>query len=234
MMTTPHNNRQFYAHSIEGKSPVHWQPLEDHLNNVAHLAAEFARPFGGDQWAYLAGLWHDLGKYSNEFQAMLLRENGIEAHIETAPGRVVHSEAGGHHATLKGWQGADRLISWLVMGHHAGLADYQSDENGARALSVRMRNPERSETLLQNVPAHLLNQEPPRQAPPKEASIAFYIRMLFSCLVDADFLDTEAFMNAANARLRGKYPTLRVLRSILFDGLYVKMSDGDFGCYGGV
>lgn len=52
----------FYAHSLENEPPEKWQPLEKHLQNVARLAAEFARPFGGEEWAFLAGLWHDLGK----------------------------------------------------------------------------------------------------------------------------------------------------------------------------
>jgi CRISPR-associated endonuclease/helicase Cas3 len=52
----------FYAHSKENQPPEIWQPLEEHLENVAQLAAEFAAPFGGEQWARLAGIWHDLGK----------------------------------------------------------------------------------------------------------------------------------------------------------------------------
>ncbi len=49
----------FYAHSLPGRPVKEWQPLEEHLKNVAELAADFARPFGGEKWAYLAGLWHD-------------------------------------------------------------------------------------------------------------------------------------------------------------------------------
>ena len=60
--------RPYYAHSLEGEPPEKWQPLEKHLENVAEIAAGFAKPFGGEEWARLAGLWHDLGKYSNEFQ----------------------------------------------------------------------------------------------------------------------------------------------------------------------
>ena len=66
-----------YAHSKDG-DPSGWQPLEEHLNNVAKQAAAFAEPFGGQERARLAGLWHDLGKYSNEFQKMLLDANGFE------------------------------------------------------------------------------------------------------------------------------------------------------------
>ncbi len=185
-----------HAHSNDGP-PSGWQPLEEHLQNVSEKAAKFAVPFGGQEWARLAGLWHDLGKYSNEFQKKLCEANGIECHLETKPGRVVHSEAGGHWATLCGWRGVDRLLSWLIMGHHAGLADYESDEEGGRALEPRMRNPERSAAILELVPEWLKNQPLPTSPVPKGADPAFFIRILFSCVVDADFLDTEAFMDRA-------------------------------------
>jgi len=198
------SNKKFYAHSKEGRSPEEWQPLEVHLRNVADMAAEFAKPFGGDQWAYLAGLWHDLGKYSDAFQAKLHAENGFETHIETRPGKVVHSEAGGHLASLNGWHGFDRVFSWLIMGHHAGLTDYGSEHIGAKALEPKMCEPSRSRTVLGNVPVNMLNQKAPSQKFPDGADPAFFIRMLFSCVVDADFLDTEAFMNSGKASLRNQ------------------------------
>ena len=66
-----------YAHSLPGQPKEKWQPLEEHLRQTAELARQFAEPFGADDWAYIAGLWHDLGKYSEEFQAYLLAENDI-------------------------------------------------------------------------------------------------------------------------------------------------------------
>jgi HD superfamily phosphodiesterase len=53
----------FYAHSKENQPPKTWQPLEEHLENVANLAAEFAAPFGGECWAWNAGWLHDLGMW---------------------------------------------------------------------------------------------------------------------------------------------------------------------------
>jgi len=55
-------NHKYYAHSLEGRSPSEWQPLEEHLKNVADLAKHFAEDFGAGDWAYLAGPWHDLGR----------------------------------------------------------------------------------------------------------------------------------------------------------------------------
>lgn len=194
----------FYAHSLPDTPVEKWQPLKDHLQNVAKLAADFARPFGGDQWAGIAGLWHDLGKYSDTFQQKLFAENGIEAHLETKPEKVVHSEAGGHLCSSKGWAGADRVLSWLIMGHHTGLTDYSSDEIGAKALEPKMQRGDQSEQIYGNIPNCIIEQQMPRQPIAPGADPAFFIRMLFSCLVDADYLDTEAFMNKSRSDLRNR------------------------------
>lgn len=214
---------QFYAHSKEGAPPSEWQPLDEHLHNVAELAAEFARPFGGEEWARLAGLWHDLGKYNPDFQKRL---HGDTKH-------VVHSDAGAHLVTQKGWRGMEPFFSWVIMGHHAGLADYSAGVTGAKALESRMRNPERSQAVFELAPRKILDQVPPTlpkmfskgETPPDQA---FFIRMLFSCLVDADFLDTEAFMNSSRSNTRKKrYPTLEELLSA-FD-IHMSHFDGASG-----
>jgi CRISPR-associated endonuclease/helicase Cas3 len=83
-------NDEFYAHSRDGKPPEEWQRLEDHLIKVAEMARSFADVFKAGDWAYLAGLWHDLGKYSKEFQARLLAVSDPDTHIETKPGRPDH------------------------------------------------------------------------------------------------------------------------------------------------
>lgn len=54
---------KFYAHSLEGKPSEEWHFLEEHLKGTAELAAKFADEFGCSEWGYLAGLWHDMGKY---------------------------------------------------------------------------------------------------------------------------------------------------------------------------
>lgn len=206
---------KFYAHSLENQPPENWQPLDEHLKNVAEKAAEFAALFGGDEWARLAGLWHDLGKFSLDFQRRLSGENI----------RVVHSEAGGHLAQQMMKGGLERIFCWLIMGHHAGLADFSSSETGAKALEPKMRDPVVSDEILRNVPESIKNQ--PEPAPPQVllngGDIAFFIRMLFSCLIDADWLDTEAFMDKERRKLRElKYPSIKELLSVFdayMDGL---------------
>ena len=64
--------------------------LEEHLKGVAAQASDFSSVFKAGEWGFLAGLWHDLGKYSNEFQYMLFAANGVDAHVEKV-GRVDHS-----------------------------------------------------------------------------------------------------------------------------------------------
>jgi CRISPR-associated endonuclease/helicase Cas3 len=55
--------KKYYAHSLEGKPPSEWQPLEEHLKNIAEMSRSFSESFGDGDWGYLAGLWHALGKY---------------------------------------------------------------------------------------------------------------------------------------------------------------------------
>jgi len=57
------------------------------------MVDEFARPFKDEAWARLAGLWHDIGKYSKDSQFKLMVENGFEDRIKTKPGRVIYSQA---------------------------------------------------------------------------------------------------------------------------------------------
>ena len=78
---------EFYAHSREGKPPEEWHRLEDHLKAVAEMTQKFANEFHAGDWAYLAGLWHDLGKYSKEFQARLIARTDPDANIKI-PARV--------------------------------------------------------------------------------------------------------------------------------------------------
>lgn len=61
----------FYAHSAKGKPESQWQPLNEHLEGVSLLAWRFGSTFGTGNAARLAGLLHDLGKYTPAFQARL-------------------------------------------------------------------------------------------------------------------------------------------------------------------
>ncbi|MFQ5481894.1 MAG: CRISPR-associated helicase Cas3', partial [Nitrospinaceae bacterium] len=156
---------------------------------------------------------HDLGKYSLEFQVYIKSVSGYdaEAHLEGPPGKVNHSSAGALHAVQRfGVHG--RVLAYLIAGHHAGLPDWFSHNAGRAALECRLQEP----TLLQKA----LRQDPPleildRPGPatrPGGKDPALWMRMLFSCLVDADFLDTEAFMAPEKEGQRQAFPTLEQLQ----------------------
>ena len=202
------NKDEYYAHSKEGKPREEWHRLEDHLKKVAEMARDFANDFGAGEWGYLAGLWHDLGKYSDEFQGRLLALNDPDAHIETKHGRPDHSTAGAQysHRTLKD---AGKLIAYAVAGHHAGLPDGKTNE--ASCLSQRLA---KKIPAFHAAPSDILTQEVPLKLPfamdGKRVSFqfSFFARMLYSCLVDADFLDTEKFMDPEKSAWRQGYPDL--------------------------
>src|SRR5690348_6885341 len=93
------NNSQAHLAHVKQDADGVWREhlLEEHLKKVSQLAGEFAQPFGSREWAMLAGLWHDLGKYSVSFQRYIKSASGYDrqdAHIEGSPGRVNHSSAG--------------------------------------------------------------------------------------------------------------------------------------------
>lgn len=212
-MATP-----YYAHSLEGQPQDKWQRLEDHLRAVAEKARDFASVFNAGEWAYLAGLWHDLGKYSEEFQAYLRSQS--EASAETQPGRVDHSTASAQYANemipLLG-----HLLAYALAGHHSGLLDGRAvDACQERRLDKSVKNWRYG---LSELPAVVVPSPPEfvqKALGRKDAfSIAFFVRMVFSCLVDADFLDTERFMDGGRADARDGFPDLGTLAPPFFQSL---------------
>ncbi len=197
----------YYAHSKEGESPNAWQALDQHLKNVAETAGKYAATFGAFDWGWAAGWLHDLGKYSRQFQAYLMDENALDAGSRTGPGRVDHSTAGAQYS-IRVEPILGHLLAYPIAGHHAGLLNGRGTTASQETRLGKSVYP--FENGLQFVPA-ITRLEPPdflRQAlARKDAfSAAFFVRMLFSCLVDADFLDTEAFMNPEQAAIRARWP----------------------------
>ena len=160
------------------------QSVLEHLRGTASLAEDFARPFGAEKQARLVGLAHDIGKYSDAFQKRL----------HGAPIQVDHSTAG----AVECWQRRKLFAAFAVAGHHGGLPDggSQTDSPDQATLWGRVKRAGRLEpygrwaqevSLPQaDIPDFLKRPGP---------EWVFFTRMLYSCLVDADFLDTEAFMD---------------------------------------
>lgn len=198
-----------YAHSLPGRPEAEWEPLERHLEEVAALASAFAEPFGLSDWARLAGLWHDLGKYSDKFQAYLRGSAEVDVHVAESTEKTDHSTAGGQHAARR-IELLGVLLAYVIAGHHSGLLDAIAE--GA-CLDKRLK---RTVNPISSAPATILNATVP--TPPEAVrgalygrkrdpfSLAFFTRFLFSCLVDADFLATERFLDPDRARERPVWP----------------------------
>lgn len=191
-------SQEYYAHSSDNPDKKDWQPLKTHLFHVAEMAKNFAAPFKGQRIAYTAGLLHDIGKYSQEFQKRLEGSNM----------KVDHSSAGAREVTKFCNPLQARILQYIIAGHHTGLLNYGSPLSG---LERRLKNIElydysdyEKELHVDGIPDELLNlivQDKNHFG----FSLSFYIRMLYSCLVDADFLDTESFANPKRSGFRGIY-----------------------------
>ena len=220
-----------FAHSVEGKPIDKWQPLDEHLRATAELAAIFSSKFGCGEWGRLAGLWHDLGKYSQAFQNMILA--ATDAHIETKKGRVDHSTAGAIYAFEKfkipgKISNPGRIFSYLIAGHHAGLPDWPADTTGRKSLEQRLQNIDLLNKLPFSAIPHLITEQSlPRQKFRTSDGHALWIRMLYSCLVDADFLDTEEFLEPEKSRKRKGYPSLNELLTLFEEYMTKKQSEAD-------
>lgn len=234
-------NDNVLAHvGVERSGAVATHDLADHLTKVSVLGAKFASVFGTANWLALAGIWHDLGKYRSGFQRYIRQANGVDAHIE---GRVTgkdktHSAAGALHAReylthAHGTHGqfVAHVLGYLIAGHHAGLDNWHQGLNERLAGDDAQR--ELRDALMAAPPAHIIAPDlplPPLADVPTDqksgtpGSFALWLRMLFSCLVDADFLDTEAFMDGDRAARRDGFAS----RASLFEryeGYMAKLAD---------
>lgn len=173
------------------------QPVAEHLQGTSALAAEFAAAFGASEDARLAGLLHDIGKYTQGFQNRL------------------HGGAPVDHAT----SGAKEAISFrnipvalAIAGHHGGIPDFgnkRADTVDDSTLCGRIKRLVSVDPVWKEecpIPFTCTDSKAPRDF----LQISFYTRMLYSCLVDADFQDTQNFMNGASLP-RGQHVSLAAL-----------------------
>ena len=161
------------------------QLLKDHLQGTARLAEKFAEKFGNADWGFFCGMLHDIGKYSDEFQKKIQGDINL---------KVDHSTAGAQ--VCKQLEGYYQFVSYCIAGHHSGLPDY-GRKGATSTLCDRLEKKvcdysrykmEISIPSIQSDPFDINNAINP------DYSMSVFIRMLYSCLVDADFLDTEGFM----------------------------------------
>lgn len=180
--------------------PGNWsiQSNDEHQQGVAELASRFAAVFGMSEWGKVLGLLHDIGKEKNAFQQHIMKESGYcpDAKVE---GDSNHAYVGGIVASRL-FPMATPILSNIIMGHHRGLYD-----DGDWKERLKQEIP--SEVSIPDVKAQL--SAPSRQL--AQEDFHHLVRMLYSCLVDADYLDTEAFMMPEQNRLRGTKATMKEL-----------------------
>lgn len=193
---------EYYAH-IDGNRT---QTVKEHIEAVSRRCGEFAGAFGAERQGAWIGLAHDIGKCSAAFQKRL--QGGA---------RVDHATAGAVEC-LK----ADSSALWAaecVAGHHSGLLDLgnQSAQPGEASLWGRMKKGVSPNGIPRYTPP--LSLLPPPAAPPgygkDPLTDSFFIRMLYSCLTDADFLDTENFMSAGSVRRDSGEPLSVLLERLM-------------------
>ena len=196
-----------YAHSVPGSDISAWEPLAAHAMAVALAASTRAAAFGWGPAASALGFLHDLGKASDAFQAYLRP-------TVSAQTKVDHSTAGARIAQAHFPFPTGRLLAFAIAGHHAGLPDAED--------LIRRLDPQRTalaghERWTEAIPP----PDPRGMAACRRLDVgsnpafttAFLTRMLFSCLVDADFMETERFYaaQAGSPVERGSFTPLAVL-----------------------
>jgi CRISPR-associated endonuclease/helicase Cas3 len=206
------------------------------------MAEAFALPFGGEAMARLAGRFHDLGKFSDEFQRYIESNSDVlraEAEAEGrkvgAPGRrgsVDHTSAGANFAIQIAQKTPSTMadpVAFAVAGHHGGLRDpvdlHERLHRQQSKLAPLLANPQTDflkADAFPPLPDFLAKAlEEARKAGAKSAvdrfrrSIELFTRFLFSALCDADWLDTERFMDPEKSARRGSNFTIAELSAKL-------------------
>lgn len=158
------------------------QSVKEHLQGTAELAEKFAAKFRKADWGYCCGMLHDIGKYSAEFQKKIKENLDI---------RVDHSTAGAK--VCENLDGCYWLLTYCIAGHHAGLPDLGREGLPSSLLGRLKKRLCDYSAYEKEIEIPQITTPPIAMNPEKDPNFALsvFIRMLYSCLVDADFLDTE-------------------------------------------
>lgn len=206
------NESEIYAHIRNENGKWKFQSNEEHQRNVSRLAADFAADFGMSEWGEILGLLHDKGKEQLGFQQHLFKESGYKPNISVS-GEYLHAYVGGLIINQL-YPKTYPLAANIIMGHHRGL--YDADElrkNLGKEIPIKYS--EEGINFNQKLPkVHFESKD-----------LHHLERMLFSCLVDADYLDTEAFMQPQQKKARGNEVTMQQLLERLEEKLkYFKVN----------
>lgn len=191
---------KYLAHISEDKQRE--QSIKSHLEGTALLAKEFAEEFGYGEWGYFCGMLHDIGKYSTKFQGRIMGSGE----------KADHATAGAQLCLRLGKEKGSYYVApaYCIAGHHAGLPDTgtSADTGDRGTFTGRMKKrvedygAYQEEISIPQLPPPVLSAAEKKDL---TFSMSFLIRMLYSCLVDADYLNTEDFMkDGENSRMTGE------------------------------
>lgn len=190
-------NKDYLAHISDDRT----QTVVEHLEGTAALCGEFAAAFGCREHGEAVGSMHDVGKCSDEFQQRLLG------------GKIVD------HATAGALEYARLDMVWAslcIIGHHGGLPDFGNNMDGddSPTMMGRLKRAFQNGIPKYESPFKAYPVPPPPGYGKDGLTDSFIIKMLYSCLVDADYLDTEAFMLGGSS-VRSKGESMIALRDKL-------------------
>lgn len=206
-------SRDYIAHVRKNEDDTWAAPhlLKDHLEETAKRAQIFAAKFHSAEWGKAVGIAHDAGKGRRKWQKYLRLKSGFyddEAHLEGKPGKLPHAIHGAKLCEDLYGKGFGRILSYCIAGHHAGLPDWSGAEGaGKSSLDFQLTQVKDLDEIEEFILEGIRTAKP--QSPPRQflngLDLSLWVRMLYSCLVDADFLDTESYMDPEKAKQRSKY-----------------------------
>ena len=183
------------------------QTQEDHSRGVAEWAERFTQEIGLPGWGRFLGELHDKGKEKRDFQTYIRVMNGLPTETSVYQDKT-HAYVGALLARRL-FPAGYPFVAYALAGHHAGMPDYLS-------LEAQLKRPLPDEVSLEELPE--APEFPAALLGPMRGHLFMLnhlLRMLYSCMVDADYLDTERFMLPEQAQLRGSQAGLRELLSKL-------------------
>lgn len=227
-------DKRLYAHTSDSDNPQSWQTLAAHLAHVAAQTARFAAVFGYGTWGYAIGLLHDAGKVDPAFQQRLF-DSHAPSFDHASPGAV---KARRDYGQIDGGITAN-MMAFAIAGHHGGMpngitADESLPGGGRTPLKTRLAKTDTEKDVgpytavlkasRLSLPKAdelepLFSDRDMRELASSQTqairdhmnfSVSVRTRMLYSCLVDADYLDTEEFVTpeVAKARNSKEFATL--------------------------
>lgn len=223
----------FYGHSLPEQPESAWQTLDEHHCGVAELASAFA---GHDlaETAELLGSIHDIGKRSDSFQNRLRGKGGKVDHTTAAYLYLLEEWKNSPYPQLGEFLA--ETLAYPLLGHHGGMPDYGSQaEEGTLQYRIKGKRvnsvPDWKKGTLPPLPgvdtfAQQMKKFMMCDNVMNPFAAAFLLRMLHSCLVDADFLDTERFCSPDRHGFRPVPPDLASLENKLL----CQLSKNGFYC----